>query len=64
MEYIEIVLIFGGMGLGFAALYELVLWFRPEERALREAKQSKNNESKKLIDLAAALKLKTRQKVS
>ncbi|WP_251713357.1 hypothetical protein [Lactococcus ileimucosae] len=64
MEYIEIVLIFGGMGLGFAALYELVLWFSPEERALREAKQSKNNESKKLIDLAAALKLKTRQKVS
>lgn len=39
MEFIEIVLMFGGMGLGFAALYEIALWFSPEERDLRKTKK-------------------------
>ncbi|WP_232252344.1 hypothetical protein [Lactococcus garvieae] len=64
MEFLEIVLIFGGMGLGFAALYELALWFSPAERDLRKAQAEKKVATKKLIDLSAVLKLRTGQKVS
>ena len=64
MEFIEIVLIFCGMGLGFAALYEIALWFSPEERDLRKTKKVKQVEAQKFITLPTAIKLKTGQKVS
>ena len=51
MEFIEIVLMFGGMGLGFAALYEIALWFSPEERDLRKTKKVKQVEAQKFITL-------------
>ena len=64
MEFIEIVLMFGGIGLGFAALYEIALWFSPEERDLRKTKKVKQVEAQKFITLPTARKLKTGQKVS
>ena len=64
MEFIEIVLMFGGIGLGFAALYEIALWFSPEERDLRKTKKVKQVEAQKFITLPTAIKLKTGQKVS
>lgn len=64
MEFIEIVLMFGGMGLGFAALYEIALWFSPEERDFRKSKKAKQVKAQKFITLPTVIKLKTGQKVS
>ncbi|WP_407280799.1 hypothetical protein [Lactococcus formosensis] len=64
MEFIEIVLMFGGMGLGFAALYEIALWFSPEERDFRKSKKAKQVKAQKFITLPTVTKLKTGQKVS
>ncbi|MEG1220107.1 MAG: hypothetical protein RSD59_04485 [Lactococcus sp.] len=62
MEFIEIVLMFGGIGLGFAALYEIALWFSPEERDLRKSKKAKQVKAQKFITLPTVIKFKSRSK--